>query len=375
MAETLHQAARFLVPAWPLLAACLLLLLPTARAAQSARLFSLTGLVMTLCLTPLLSGQDGLARWGCLLAGCMPFLTWHPGQKRSAACLNLLSCFVIMLALCSQRVLLVACLTTCGALILLLQETLSTARARLAWESMRLRLAGLILTLLGTSLVTLSPDPDLLRLGDLFSAVGLCLVAGLAGFASPRDEKISGPELALPDLLLCLSAVALMLRLPERQMTHLVLTLAGLAALWLCVATRHQGPRTLVALATLASASSVGPVPAMLFMSSGFALAALPGLPGPMRGWVQAALPPWPGFPALGLMLAGMMKSGITVPLLSLLAIGALASRAGLYWVLPPSSRDRSVILTLMVIGIGIPVAISVTGLSGCIWPLNWMAP
>ncbi|WP_025840320.1 hypothetical protein [Asaia platycodi] len=85
MAETLHQIARFLVPTWPLLAACLIALMPEAQAGRSARLFAMAGLVLTAILDPFLSGQDILARWACLLAGCVPFLSWQAREKRLAS--------------------------------------------------------------------------------------------------------------------------------------------------------------------------------------------------------------------------------------------------------------------------------------------------
>ncbi|WP_438383914.1 hypothetical protein ABHV46_06745 [Asaia sp. BMEF1] len=373
MAETLHQIARFLVPTWPLLAACLLALMPEAQAGRSARLFALTGLILTALLDPFLSGQDVLARWACFLAGCVPFLSWQAREKRLALCLNFLASSTIMLALSVHTLLPVTCLTACGALILALRETLVTTRARQAWESMRLRLAGVVLALLGTSLTTMTPDAATLRLGDLFLSIGLCLMAGLGTpvttHAHPATEE---PGTALLDMLLCLSVVALMIRLPERDITHMVLILAGLAGLWLCVGTRQDNYRPLVALAVIASALPHGVVPALLLMSSALALAAAPSINRSARFWILGSLPPWPGFAAGLGIVAGLATTGVIPVLLCLLALGLMASRARLGFILPSSWQDRIVLGALLTLGLASPFLMT---LPEPVWALHWRAP
>ena len=384
MGETLHQIAQFLIPAWPLIAACLLILLPEARARSSARIFALAGLALTLVLTPLLYNQDLLARWGCLLASTVPLLAWREANGRIPTSLNFLASAVIMLALCAKSVLPVACLTGCAALVLALNETLVTSRAKQAWEPMRLRLAGLVMTLLGTSLTTLGADPALLRLGDLFMAVGLCLLAGLGlPGTSGRSIRADYRNAILLDMLLCLSAVALMLRLPERDMTHMVLLLAGFAGLWICVLTDQDSPRISVALAIIAAALPIGIVPSLLFLTSAFALAAEPVIPLPVRRWIQCGLPPWPGFAASCMVLAGLARSGILLTVLCGLALCVLASRCQLTPCLPASWRDRAILLALLGLGLGAGI---VTGWTTSLasggalpilsdWPLKWRAP
>ncbi|NVN42359.1 hypothetical protein HW537_00430 [Asaia siamensis] len=373
MAETLHQIAGFLVPTWPLLAACLLALMPEAQAARSARHFTLAGLVLTALLDPLLPSQDILARWACLLAGCVPFLSWHSHEKRLALCLNLLASSAIMLALSVHTLLPVTCLTAFTALILALRETLVTTRARQAWESMRLRLAGVVLALLGTSLTTLTPDPATLRLGDLFLSVGLCLMAGLGAPMTTQAHAASEERgTALLDMLLCLSVVALMLRLPERDITHIVLVLAGLAGLWLCVMTRQDNARPIVALAILAATLPHGVVPVLLLLSSGLALAAIPALDRSARFWILGSLPPWPGFTAGFGIVGGLAATGMIPALLCLAALGLLASRARLDVILPSTWRDRIVIGTLLALGLASPFLLT---LPDSVWALHWRAP
>ncbi|WP_162993534.1 hypothetical protein [Asaia bogorensis] len=385
MAETLHQLARFLVPAWPLLAACLLALLPRAQAMRSARHFALIGLALTVCLTALLPGQDLLTRWGCLLAGTAPALALGKGQTRLTLCLDFISGSIITLALCAHDVLTVVCLTACAALILAYRETLATTRARQAWDSMRMRLAGLILALLGTSLTTMSPDLAISRLGDLFLAVGLCLLAGLGTTLPSRslmpderhDTRTLRPErvAALPDMLLCLSAVSLMLRLPSREVTHVVLLLAGLTGLWLCVLSRQGGSRPLVALATVATALPIGPIPSLLLLSSGMALAAEPDIPESMRRWITSSLPPWPGFAAGCMIVAGLDAVGVISALLVLAALGLTASRASFEWRLPANWRDRTLVLALLGLGLATPFALGLVHQSSRVWALSWSAP
>ncbi|CDG40952.1 MULTISPECIES: hypothetical protein [Asaia] len=386
MADTLHQIARFLVPSWPLLAACLMALLPEARALRSARHFALAGLVLTLCLSPLLPAQDLLSRWGCLMAGAMPFLALGKGETRLTLCLDFVSACLITLALCAHDVLTVVCLTGCAALMLTYRETLATTRARQAWDSMRMRLAGLVLALLGTSLITMSPDPAILRLGDLFLAVGLCLLSGLGTIAPVCDGTMTGKDgsavslrtdrlTALPDMLLCLSAVALMLRLPAREVTHMVPLSAGIAGLWLCILTRQDGPRLLVCLATIAAALPTGPVPSLLFLSSGLALAAGPQIPDSMRRWVISSLPPWPNFTAGCLTLAGLSKVGLIPTVIVLAALGLTASRATLDWHIPLSWRDRALVLALVGMGIIAPLVLGLNAHGSPVGALSWSAP
>lgn len=230
--------------------------------------------------------------------GSVPFLSWQEHEKRLALCLNFMASFAIMLALSVHTLLPVTCLTACAALILALRETLVTTRARQAWESMRLRLAGVVLALLGTSLTTLIPDPAILRLGDLFLSVGLCLMAGLGLPVTTREQSgINERGTTLLDMLLCLSVVALMLRLPERETTHMVLVLAGLAGLWLCIMTRQDGPRPLVALSIIAATLPNGVLPALLLLSSGLVLAAHPAIDRSMRCWILSGLPPGRALP------------------------------------------------------------------------------
>jgi len=384
MAETLHQIARFLIPTWPLLAACLLALLPEKRAAGSARLFALTGLALTVLLTPLVAGQDLITRWTWLLAASVPFLSWREGSRRLTLCLDFLACFVTMLALGLHAVLPVACLIACGALLLALRESLATTRARQAWESMRLRLAGTILTLLGSSLTSFSPDPATLRLGDLLLSIGLCLLAGLGapgGLASYFDSSLIPPTeraSALLDMLLCIAAIALMIRLPERDITHTVLVLAGLAALWLGILARQDGVRSLIALAIVSTAIPGGHVPAMLFLSTGLALAAEPALDSRSRRWVACGLPPWPPFAASCGLLAGLMRSsplsGGLAALLTVIGLGVMASRSGLAGALPCAWRDRLILLLLLGLGLVAPFLLPAVH-TGQDFSLGWMAP
>jgi len=373
MAETLHQIAVFLIPTWPLLAACLLALMPEAQAGRSARLFALSGLLLTVLLDPFLAGQDLLSRWTCLLAGSVPFLSWQEHEKRLALCLNFMASFAIMLALSVHTLLPVTCLTACAALILTLRETLVTTRARQAWESMRLRLAGVVLALLGTSLTTLIPDPAILRLGDLFLSVGLCLMAGLGLPVTTREQSgINERGTTLLDMLLCLSVVALMLRLPERETTHMVLVLAGLAGLWLCIMTRQDGPRPLVALSIIAATLPNGVLPALLLLSSGLVLAAHPAIDRSMRCWILSGLPPWPGFAACCAIVSGLFDTGAIPALLCLLALGLLASRARLGITIPATWQDRAILGSLFVLGLASPFLLM---LPVSFWSLHWRAP
>lgn len=414
MGETLHQAARFLVPAWPFIAACLLGLQPETRARASARVFSLAGLALTVGLMPLLDGQDLLARWGCLLASTVPALAWREDNGRFSAALTFLASGIVMLALSAKIVLLVVCLGACGALILAFNETLVTARARQAWEPMRVRMAGLVMTLLGTSMTTLGPDPALMRLGDLFVAIGLCLLAGLGLRGMPAGgDRTDTRTAALLDMLLCISAVALMLRLPERELTHGVLLLAGLAGLWICVLRDQDSPRISVALAIIAAALPVGIIPSLLCLTTSLALAADPAIPSSMRRWMQSGLPPWPGFAASCMILAalahtgagagthdgsapvvtdigGTAVGGIALGGLALigmavagLALGLLASRSSLDVSLPVTWRDRALVLALLVTGLATSLTLGWQGLpsTGILLralpdpTLNWHAP
>lgn len=343
MSDTVHQLARFLVPCWPLLATALLAILPQKRLAGASRSLAVAGPLLACVLILFMTNEDLLTRWSALLASCIPFLSWRSQADRLTLCLDLLACFALLLALEVRNTLSVAGLTGCGALILALSETLATARARQAWDFMRLRLAGVVLTLLGASLTGLTVEPATIRLGDLFLALGLCLLSGLGtswtGHDPGRDRQTS-----LLDMLLCLGAVALMLRLPDRGAINLVLDLAGLSALWLGVLQNQDEPRIHVALASLCATIPNGLIPALLFLTNGLILAAdRPDRPPGLRRWMASALPPFPGFSATCGLIAGLWQTSPLSSVLCLMALGIQAARATLFW---PDRDDMRQLVT-----------------------------
>lgn len=303
------QAALLLIPCWPLLAACLLMLIPLPRIFGAARSLSLTGVALTVVLTPVAPDQDALSNGLRILASCVPWLALRDNQtlassSRTALMVPFLATFSGIMALSAHAILPVTTWLGLTALLLAVREALTASRARIAWDHARLRVAGVVLSLLGATLGSLTTDAGSIRAGDLFLAIGLSLLAGLG--PSPQKTSDSGTS-AILDMLLRLGAIALILRLPDRDVTHLVFLCAGVATLWLAVPSRQSGPRTHAALATLCATLPESTLPALLFLANGMALASH-RIPPTLRGWAASTLPPWPGFTAGLLLLGGLMS-------------------------------------------------------------------
>ncbi|WP_051625751.1 hypothetical protein [Kozakia baliensis] len=360
--DILAELALLLVPCWPLLAACLLSLTPTANLRSSAKSFALIGLIISVCLTPFMPGQDGLSNGARLLVACVPWLARRGEIGRIGVIVPFLACFCIMLALTAHAVLPIAALLGLAAALLALHEAAGAVRARVAWELARIRLAGAILALLGATLTGSSTQPDAARLGDLLLAVGLCLLAGLG----PSPQGI--PEMGRPavlDMLLRIGALALMLRLPDRDVTHMVFLLAGLGTLWLAVLARQCGPRLHAALATLCAAQGGAVLPALLFMTGGLAICSGEMTERSAR-WASSSLPPYPHFTASLLLLSVLLMPHPFVGLAVLAALAIQAARTEMRWPTLLAWRQDAALWLLLALGLSSPLLMLLP------WSLAW---
>ncbi|AQS88859.1 hypothetical protein A0U93_14050 [Neoasaia chiangmaiensis] len=352
-----------LVPGWPLLAACLLLLVPREQRFAAIGSLSIFGLVLTLVLTPLLPGQDLLSIVTRLLVAAVPFLTRREGLSRIAAIVPLLATGCVLAALTLHDLLVVVSLLAFAVALLGLYDAAAAARARAAWNTARLRLSGAILSLLGASfgaLPAMAGGAPVARAGDLLLVVGLCLLAGLG---PPGNAAVTG-RAAWLDMLPRIGALALMLRLPGSDVTHLVFLTAGVGTLWLCVVGRRGGPTLCAGLVTVCAVEAQI-VPALLFMIVAMATAA-ERLEDAARRWLEAPVPPGPAFVGAMALLAGL---GSVYPVSAMLFLAASGCQiAQLHVDRAAARRGMRDVVVLGVIGVGLAAPFFLRGS----WPLAW---
>ncbi|CAI9121357.1 hypothetical protein [Brytella acorum] len=329
-----------LVPCWPLLAGFLLLLLPRDQTNVAGRFLAASGLVVAALFTPFMPEQDVLSDVVRLLAASIPFLAWRDGLGRAAAVVPFFATSCVMLALTVHQVLAVVALLGLASAFLALYDAAGAVRARSAWETAQLRVAGVMMALLGATFTTLSATAvgsGTLRTGDLLLSVGLCLIAGLGHVPAPPPAG----RPALLDILPRLGASALMLRLPAHDVTDAVFLALGLVTLWLCAFRQRAGGALFAAMMALCAGASGGGgsdrgmaaespvlVAGLLFCIAATALAT-ERIDDRQRAWMETAQPPSPLFMGSLLLLAELLPGHPLMAALILGGLGLQVARAG----------------------------------------------
>ncbi|GBR68328.1 hypothetical protein [Gluconobacter kanchanaburiensis] len=286
----------FAVTVWPLLAAFLLALTPENRQASSSLTFAVAGLVVTPLAVWLMPGTDALAAACSCIVTAIPLLL-PPAQDRTGRILPFLVTGCALLAFNVHSAFAVTVLCGAGAVLLAWREGRGARKAAIVWDMARSRLGGVVLGLLGASLLPMHQS----SLGAVLLTVGLCMVAGLG------PSPASAPEAAILDTGLRFSALMLMLRLSDYPLVHLLMLIAGFGTLLMLVSSRSSGRAfslpMLSALGILAAATGEGPALVLLLLAA-LGLAAIglahqdPGGADEENG-IAAGSAPWPVFCAL----------------------------------------------------------------------------
>ncbi|GBR13836.1 hypothetical protein [Gluconobacter frateurii] len=282
----------FAVTVWPLLAAFLLMLTPANRQPASSLTFAIAGAIMTPIAVWLMPGADALAAACSCAVAVMPLLL-PPAKDRTGRILPFLVTGCALMALNVHSAFAVTVLCGAGTVLLAWREGRGAQKAAIVWDMARSRLGGVILGVLGASLLSMEQSP----LGPVLLTVGLCMMAGLG--PSPVPE----PEAALLDTGLRFAAILLMLRLDHHALVHLLVLVAGFGTLIMKMAVQSKGRGqflpVLAALGAIAAAVGEGSAIVLLLITSlGLAVLEREGEAGRYRT-VADGMAPWPVFCAL----------------------------------------------------------------------------
>lgn len=320
----------FAVTVWPLLAAFLLMMTPANRQPASSLTFAVAGAFMTPVAVWLMPGADALAAACSCAVAVMPLLL-PPAMDRVGRILPFLVTGCALMALNVHSAFAVTVLCGAGTVLLAWREGRGEQKAAIVWDMARSRLGGVVLGVLGASLLSMQQSP----LGPVLLTVGLCMMAGLG--PSPVPE----PEAALLDTGLRFAAILLMLRLNGHALVHLLVLIAGLGTLLMKMTIRSPGRGNflpvLAALGAIAAAVGEGGAIVLLLITA-LGLAVLERQGSVERyEMIAGGMAPWPVFCALlaigrsldpvmlALMilcllpalkqvrLAGLLPSGLTV--------------------------------------------------------------
>ncbi|MBS1103952.1 hypothetical protein JK202_13195 [Gluconobacter sp. Dm-62] len=281
----------FAVTVWPLLAAFLLFLTPENRQSASSLTFAVAGLVITPLAVWLMPGTDALAAACSCIVTAIPLLL-PQAQDRTGRILPFLVTGCALLALNIHSAFAVTVLCGAGTVLLAWREGRGPRKALVVWDMARSRLGGVVLGLLGASLLPMQQS----SLGAVLLTVGLCMVAGLGPSPAPA------PEAALLDTGLRFSALMLMLRLSAYPLVHLLMLIAGFGTIIMLVSSRSSGRSMslpmLSAFGALAAATGEGTALVLLLLAAlGLAVLDLRGAGG--EDGIAAGAAPWPVFCAL----------------------------------------------------------------------------
>lgn len=285
----------FAVTVWPLLAALLLFLTPENRQPASSVTFAVAGLVITPLAVWLMPGTDALAAACSCIVTAIPLLL-PQAPDRTGRILPFLVTGCALLALNIHSAFAVTVLCGAGTVLLAWREGRGPRKALVVWDMARSRLGGVVLGLLGASLL---PMPQS-SLGAVLLTVGLCMVAGLGPSPAPA------PEAALLDTGLRFSALMLMFRLSAYPLVHLLMLIAGFGTIIMLVSSRSTGASSgrsmplpmLSAFGALAAATGEGTALVPLLLAAlGLTVLNLRGAGG--EDGIAAWAAPWPVFCAL----------------------------------------------------------------------------
>lgn len=138
-----------------------------------------------------------------------------------------------LMALSIRSVLAVTVALGAGAVVLAWWDGRGARRAKSAWDMVRVRLCGVILSAFGAALLQALPvSPDSAQ-GATLSAV--MLVVGLGMMAGLGEPRPPAPSFGLLEAGLRFGALFLLLQLAVSPLTQELTLLAGLAGLWLAV--------------------------------------------------------------------------------------------------------------------------------------------
>ncbi len=282
----------FAVTVWPLLAAFLLLMTPPGRQAVSSRTFAIAGALMTPVAVWLMPGADALAAACSCVVAVMPLLL-PPAGDRVGRILPFLVTGCALMALNVHSAFAVTVLCGAGTVLWAWREGRGAQKAAIVWDMARSRLGGVILGVLGASLLSMEQSP----LGPVLLTVGLCMMAGLG--PSPVPE----PDAVLLDTGLRFAAILLMLRLDGHPLVHILVLVAGFGTLIMRMAGQSRGRGVflpiLSSLGAIAAAVGEGSAIVLLLVAS-VGLAVLERQnDGSRYEMVAAGVAPWPVFCAL----------------------------------------------------------------------------
>ncbi|QDH16406.1 hypothetical protein [Swingsia samuiensis] len=280
----------FAVTVWPLLAALLLLITPQSRQKASSLTFAIAGAIITFIAAWLLPRSDALAACCSCIVAAMPLLLPNVQQDRVGYILPFLVTGCVLMAMNVHSAFVIIVLCAAGTVLLAWREGRKAQQATLIWDMARLRLGGVIIAILGVSLLSVEQSP----IGSVLLTVGLCMMAGLGPSSFP------GVEATLLDTGLRFAALLLMLRLSSYVWVHFFILIAGFGTLMMTVWGPHQGRKAFLPILTAlgAIAAGVGEGAALivlLFVS--FALAALDQrIKVTNYDMIAVGMAPWPIF-------------------------------------------------------------------------------
>ncbi|MBS1026614.1 hypothetical protein [Gluconobacter albidus] len=281
----------FAVTVWPLLAAFLLCLTPENRQSASSRTFAVAGLVITPLAVWLMPGTDALAAACSCIVTAIPLLL-PQARDRTGRILPFLVTGCALLALNVHSAFAVTILCGAGTVLLAWREGRGPRQAAIVWDIARSRLGGVVLGLLGASLLPMQQS----SLGAVLLTLGLCMVAGLGPSPAPA------PEAALLDTGLRFAALMLMFRLSVYPLVHLLMLVAGFGTLLMLVLSRSTGRAIslpmLSALGAVAAAAGEG-LALVLLLLSALGLGVLDLHEAEGAEVIGAGAAPWPVFCAL----------------------------------------------------------------------------
>ncbi|GAN53699.1 hypothetical protein [Tanticharoenia sakaeratensis] len=306
-----------LLAGWPLLAACVLALVPTAHRRASAATLATTGLAATLVLVWRMPA-DAVAKAACVGLGAALALHWTLGHGASARARVLpvfASAGILGLLACGADLAISAGLLGAQAVCVAAVGLSARRRARPGWEALLSDLSGAVLLLVSSGAPAAS-----------FAPVCASLGFGMLGGLGPRprgEERDDESEASLARALLGVGAVIALGRSTMLISTDIVLGL-GVLTVWLAaVSPVPRGVRIQIALAAMAAVLPHGAWAAGVSCLLALGLGAANWMPNRLA---SANMVPWPGFvaalwvidacwrqPGPGTLIAALLLAGLVL--------------------------------------------------------------